>query len=87
MEVASCASIDIRSYLLFFPPGRWSHLRTLLPSVFLPSILASITASYRYVEIEVTSRVSTALFHLLDKELDIALITSATLGRASSPET
>ncbi|QND65025.1 LysR family transcriptional regulator [Mesorhizobium loti] len=55
---------------------------------FLPSVLASYTAAYPLVEINVTCRTSSIVSRMLDEgELDIALVTAGAAGRAGSSET
>jgi DNA-binding transcriptional LysR family regulator len=55
---------------------------------FLPSVLASYSAAYPLVEINVTCRVSSTLSRMLDEgELDVALVTGGATDRAGSPDT
>nr|WP_281414449.1 LysR substrate-binding domain-containing protein [Rhizobium sp. ARZ01] len=53
---------------------------------FLPSLLANFAATHPLVEIDVTCRLSTVLSQMLDNgELDVALVTADSTGRAGPP--
>ncbi len=53
---------------------------------FLPSVLASFAAAHPLVEIQVTCRSSTVLSDMIDDgELDVALVTANSTGRAGPP--
>jgi DNA-binding transcriptional LysR family regulator len=55
---------------------------------FLPSILASFVTAHPWVEVNVTCRASNVLSRMLDDgELDVALVTTGSTGRAGPPDT
>jgi DNA-binding transcriptional LysR family regulator len=53
---------------------------------FLPSVLASFAATHPLVEVSVTCRLSSVLSQMLNNgELDVALVTADSTGRAAPP--